>query len=175
MANRLVDLWRTRRSIYGVDELHAAARRAGIDIGGDQVARLMRIAGIAGVTRGKRKTVTTKGDPAAARHPDLRKRQWDTPVRPEQWWVADFTYVWTLVGFVSVSFVTDVFCRRIVGWRVTSTKTTPLVLSALEQASFCRRRTNVAFTAAGTVFHCDYAELGIKPRNRVLTCSGGAF
>jgi len=125
MANRLVDLWRTNRSIYGVDKLHAAARRAGIDIGRDQVARLMRIAGIAGVTRGKHKTVTTKGDPAAARHPDLCKRQWDTPVRPDQWWVADFTYVWTLVGFVYVSFVTDVFSRRILGWRVTSTKTTP--------------------------------------------------
>jgi putative transposase len=155
MANRLVDLWRANRSLYGVDKLHAAARRAGIDIGRDQVARLMRMAGIAGVTRGKHKTVTTKGDPAAARHPDLCKRQWDTPVRPDQWWVADFTYVWTLVGFVYVSFVTDVFSRRILGWRVTSTKTTPLVLSALEQALFCRRRTNVAFTATGMVFHSD--------------------
>jgi putative transposase len=155
LANRLVDLWRANRSLYGVDKLHAAARRAGIDIGRDQVARLMRIAGIAGVTRGKHKTVTTKSEPGADRHPDHCKRQWQVPVRPDQWWVADFTYVWTLAGFVYVSFVTDVFSRRILGWRVASAKTTPLVLSALEQALFTRRRTNVAFTASGMVFHSD--------------------
>jgi transposase InsO family protein len=155
LADRLVDLWRANRSVYGIDKLHAAARRAGIDIGRDQVGRLMRIAGVAGVTRGKHKTVTTKRDPAVIGHPDHCKRQWHVPDRPDQWWVADFTYVWTLAGFVYVSFVTDVFSRRILGWRVAATKTTPLVLSALEQALFTRRRTNVAFTATGMVFHSD--------------------
>lgn len=155
LANRLVDLWRANRSLYGVDKLHAAARRAGIDIGRDQVARLMGIAGIAGVTRGKHKTVTTQPDKKAPRHDDHCNRQWHTPVRPDTWWVADFTYVWTLMGFVYVSFVTDVFSRRILGWRVSMSKTTPLVLSALEQALFTRRRANVAFTATGMVFHSD--------------------
>ncbi len=90
MANRLADLWRANRSLYGVEKLHAAARRGGIDIGRDQVARLMGIAGICGVNRGKHKTVTTRRDKTAGRHPDHCNRQWDTPSRPDQWWVADF-------------------------------------------------------------------------------------
>jgi hypothetical protein len=73
--------------------------------------------------------------------------------------VADFTYVWTLAGFVYVSFVTDVYSRRILGWRVTTTKTTPLVLSALEQAIFTRRRLSTdggfEFTSTGLVHHSD--------------------
>ena len=154
-ANRLLDLWRANRAVYGVDKLHAAARRAGMDIGRDQTARLMSIVGIRGVIRGKHKTVTTRSDHSASRHPDHCNRAWDTPTRPDQWWVADFTYVWTLAGFVYVSFVTDVFSRRILGWRVSASKATPLVLAALEQALFTRRRTNMRFTSTGLVFHSD--------------------
>ena len=65
------------------------------------------------------------------------------------------TYVWTLAGFVYTSFVTDVFSRRILGWRVSASKTTPLVMSPLEQALFTRRRHDVGFTATGLVFHSD--------------------
>ncbi len=71
------------------------------------------------------------------------------------WRVNRCVYVWTLVGFVYVSFVTDVYSRRILGWRVSSSKTTPLVLSALDQALFARRRGDVAFTSTGMVFHSD--------------------
>lgn len=77
------------------------------------------------------------------------------PSRPDEWWVADFTYCWTLAGFVYVSFVTDVYSRRILGWRVATTKTTPLVTSALQQALFTRRRTDARFTSTGLVFHSD--------------------
>jgi transposase InsO family protein len=56
-----------------------------------------------------------------------------------------------LAGFVYVSFVTDVYSRRILGWRVSCSRTTPLVSSALEQALFTRRRGNAAFTATGLV------------------------
>jgi putative transposase len=155
MANRCVDVWRANRGVYGADKLATAMRKAGYDVGRDQVARLMRIAGIEGVTRGKHHTVTTRRDPAAGRHPDLINRAWTTPTRPDQWWVADFTYVWTLAGFVYVSFVTDVYSRRILGWRVAATKTTPLVMSALEQALFTRRRHDARFSSAGLVFHSD--------------------
>ncbi|GLY33887.1 hypothetical protein Kisp02_72520 [Kineosporia sp. NBRC 101731] len=119
------------------------------------MARLMRMAGIDGIRRGKHQTVTTQRDEKAPRHPDLVDRRWDAPTAPDQGWVADFTYVWTLAGFVYVSFVTDVFSRRILGWRVSTTKTTPLVLSALEQALFTRRRANTRFTATGLVHHSD--------------------
>ncbi len=155
LANRLVDLWRANRSVYGVKKLHAAAKRAGIRIGRDQVARLMRIAGIGGVTRGNHTTITTQRDTCTTRRPDRCNRKWNTPMRPDEWWVADFTSVWTLAGFVYVSFVTDVFSRRILGWRVSAAKTTPLVLSALEQALFTRRRNDTRLGATGPVFHSD--------------------
>ena len=78
----------------------------------------MRIAGITGAVRGRHHTATTTPAPSAVRHPDLVDRAWATPTRPDQWWVADFTYVWTLAGFCYVAFVIDVFSRRILGWRV---------------------------------------------------------
>jgi putative transposase len=116
----------------------------------------MRMAGLVGAVRGKHSTITTRrAATMVERHPDLVKRAWTAPTRPDQWWVADFTYVWTLAGFVYVSFVTDVYSRRILGWRVSTSKTTPLVTSALEQALFTRRRGNAAFTAAGLLHHSD--------------------
>lgn len=155
LANAVLDLWRANRSVYGADKLATAVRKAGYDVGRDQVARLMRILGIEGVRRGRHTTVTTRRDPTAARHPDLIGRAWDTPTRPDLWWVADFTYIWTLEGFVYTSFVTDVFSRRILGWRVSASKATPLVISALEQALFTRRRHDARFTSKGLVHHSD--------------------
>jgi putative transposase len=154
-ANAALEVWRANRSLYGADKLATAMRKAGRDLGRDQVARLMGVVGIEGVRRGKHQTITTRRDPGAARHPDLINRAWHTPTRPDQWWVADFTYVWTLAGFVYTSFVTDVCSRRILGWRVSAAKTTPLVMSALEQALFTRRRADARFTADGLVFHSD--------------------
>jgi transposase InsO family protein len=120
----------------------------------------MRIAGITGVVRGHHTTTTTTRDPSAARHPDQCDRAWDTPTRPDQWWVADFTYVWTLAGFCYVALLTDVFSRRILGWRVSTSKATPLVLSVLEQALFVRRRGDAQFTATGVVHHSDAGSQG---------------
>lgn len=154
-ANRLFDLWVANRRLYGRRKLWKTAKRAGIDIGRDRCERLMKLAGIDGVRRGKRRTRTTDSDRSAPRHPDLIGRRWDLPMRPDQWWVADFTYVWTTAGFCYVSFITDVYSRRILGWRVSTSKATPLVLSALEQALFSRRRTNVEFTATGLLHHSD--------------------
>jgi transposase InsO family protein len=154
-ANALLDTWSANRGLYGAEKLWVAALDGGLQIGRDQVARLMKILGICGVRRGKHKTLTTVSDPKAPRHPDLIGRDWKAPLRPDQWWLADFTYVWTLAGFVYVSFVTDCYSRRILGWRVSTTKTTALVLSALEQALFTRRRHNARFTSTGLVHHSD--------------------
>jgi putative transposase len=155
LANQLLDIWTANRRLYGAEKLWTASLDGGLSVGRDQVARLMKLLGIEGVRRGRHRTITTRRDPKAARHPDLIKRDWGGPTRPDQWWVADFTYVWTLAGFVYVSFVTDVFSRRILGWRVSSSKTTALVLSALEQALFTRRRHNSRFTSTGLVHHSD--------------------
>ena len=166
LANRLLGIWRANRRLYGAEKLWIAAADGGIHVGRDQVARLMRILGIQGVRRGRHRTTTTVRDPKAPRHPDLIKRDWGAPTRPDQWWVADFTYVWTLVGFVYVSFVTDVFSRRILGWRVCTTKTTALVLSALEQALFTRRRHNITFGSLRPGSYTTQTRAASTPRSR---------
>ena len=100
--------------------------------------------------RGRAFTVTTVADSAAARPPDLVARQF-MAVRPNQLWVADLTYVATWRGFVYVAFVIDVFSRRIVGWRVSSSLRSDLALDALEQALYARP----GVAAAPLVHHSD--------------------
>ena len=153
-ANELFDLWAANWRVYGARKLHQLTARAGASLGRDQVARLMRITGITGAIRGRTPTTTVRND-KAPRHPDLVKRAWHAPVRPDQLWVADFTYVRTIPGFCYVSFITDVFSRRILGWTVATNKETPLVTTALEQALAVRRRTNWAFTPDGLIHHSD--------------------
>ena len=155
LVNAVVDLWRRNNELYGIRKMWHAMRRAGYSVGRDQVGRLMRIAGVQGVRRGDHRTVTTTRAQGAPRHPDLLKRGWGTPTKPDTWWVADFTYVWTLTGFVYVSFLTDVYSRRILGWRVMATKQTELVTSAVAQALAIRRRQNSQFTTTGLVHHSD--------------------
>ena len=98
--------------------------------------------GVRGAVRGRAWKITTQAEPAATRPTDLVVRQF-TATRPNQLWVADFTYVATWRGFVYVAFVIDVFARRIVGWRVSSSLATDFVLDALEQAIYDRRGAGV--------------------------------
>lgn len=128
LVNALVILHEQNWGVYGVRKLWHAARRAGLDVGRDQVARMMRIAGISGAVRGRHRTTTTRRQNAAPRHPDLVNRGWRTPQDLDEVWVADFSYVWTLTGFVYVAFVVDVFAQRIVGWHAAVDKRTDLVL-----------------------------------------------
>src|SRR4051812_26041376 len=90
LANELRSLWQDNWGVYGARKLWHAARRAGHDVGRDQVARLMRIGGIIGAIRGKHRTVTTRRDETAPRHPDLVKRGWHAPTEFDELWVADF-------------------------------------------------------------------------------------
>ena len=135
----LVQLWKDNYCVYGAHKLWKTARRAGHDVGRDQVARLMRAAGIEGVRRGKR-VRTTKPDPGAGRHPDLVKRNFTATV-PDQLWVTDLTYVPTWAGVAYVCFITDAFSRIIVGWRVASNMRTTMVLDAIEMARWSRGNT----------------------------------
>ncbi|MHA0289930.1 IS3 family transposase [Mycobacterium sp. C3-094] len=132
----LRQLWTDNYCVYGARKLWKTARRAGHDVGRDQVARLMRAAGIEGVRRGKR-VRTTKPDPAAARHPDLVKRKF-TATAPNQLWVTDLTFVPTWAGVAYVCFIVDAYSRMIVGWRVASHMRTSMVLDALEMARWSR-------------------------------------
>ncbi len=98
----------------------------------------MKRLGLKGVRRGAKRR-TTIGDAAQQRPLDLVNRQF-TATRPNQLWVADITFVATWSGFVYVAFVIDVFARYIVGWRVSRSLQTDLVLDALEQALWARKR-----------------------------------
>ncbi len=155
LANALVTLWGENWGVYGAGKLWKAAGHAGLEVGRDQVARLMGLAGIHGVVRGRHGTTTTRRDASAPRHPDLVARGWDTPEAVDELWVADFSYVWTLAGFVYVAFVVDVYSRRILGWRVSGSMRTQLVLDAFRQALHTRHRGDSVWTSQGLVHHSD--------------------
>ena len=123
-------------SVYGVRKMHDAMRRAGIEIGRDHLARLMRGLGLAGVRRGKAKR-TTIADSAAARPGDLVRRRF-TADKPNQLWVCDMTYIRTWVGFAYLALVIDVYSRRLVGWALATHMRTDLPLEALEMAIWAR-------------------------------------
>ncbi|WP_249043270.1 IS3 family transposase, partial [Georgenia thermotolerans] len=155
LVNALVALHRANWGVYGVRKLHHAARRAGLQVGRDQVGRLMGVAGLVGAVRGRHRTRTTRRSAEAPRHPDLVRRGWHTPAAPDELWVADFSYVWTLSGFVYVALVVDVFSRRILGWRVTTSKETFLVTDALRQAIDVRHRGGARWERGKLVHHSD--------------------
>ncbi|HCH7037280.1 TPA: IS3 family transposase [Escherichia coli] len=131
--------------VYGVRKVWRQLLREGIRVARCTVARLMAVMGLAGVLRGKKVRTTISRKAVAAG--DRVNRQC-VAERPDQLWVADFTYVSTWRGFVYVAFIIDVFAGYIVGWRVSSSMETTFVLDALEQALWARR-------PSGTVHHSD--------------------
>ena len=121
---------------YGTRKVWHQLRQEGFDIGKSRVERFMKNQGIQGVVRGKR-VITTNPDKALPCPLDKVDRQFKAPC-PNRLWVSDFTYVPTWSGMVYVAFVIDVFARRIVGWKVSTSMTTSFVLHALNQA-ICQR------------------------------------
>lgn len=136
VGERLQVLWEGNYRVYGARKLWKAAGRAGIEVGRDQVARLMRARGIEGARRTKR-VRTTRADPVAARHPDLVRRDF-TAAAPNQLWVTDLTYVPTWAGIAYVCFIIDAYSRMVVGWRVAGHMRTGMVLDAIEMARWSR-------------------------------------
>jgi len=124
------------RGRYGARKVWHQLRREGRDIARCTVERLMKVMGLQGIVRGK-KVVTTNPD-AAQPCPDDKVNRVFVADMPNQLWVSDFTYVSTWQGMVYVAFVIDVFARKIVGWRVSTSMTTGFVLDALNQA-ICQR------------------------------------
>jgi putative transposase len=118
---------------YGYRRMWKALRRAGEQVGRGRVQRLMRQAGIQGAKRRGRPWRTTTSDPHAQRRPDLVRRDF-TADRPDELYVADFTYLRCWEGVVFFAFVIDVFSRRIVGWQFAAHMRTTLVLDALRMA-----------------------------------------
>ncbi|MGK8720701.1 IS3 family transposase [Pseudomonas aeruginosa] len=163
-------VWEKNMKVYGADKVWRQLHREEYAVARCTVERLMRRMGIQGARRGK--TVrTTVADTAAPCPLDHVNRQFKAD-RPNQLWVSDFTYVSTWQGWLYVAFVIDVFARRIVGWRVSSSMHTDFVLDALEQALYDRQPQQTG----GLVHHSDrgsqyvsiryterLAEAGIEP------------
>jgi len=155
-------------SVYGARKVWLQLGREEVTAARCTVERLMRQMGLQGVVRGRRCRTTISGDNALLPG-DLVKREFKAD-RPNQLWVADFTYVATWSGFVYAAFVIDVFARRIIGWRVARSMRTELVLDALEQAIWSR------CPPKGVIHHSDHGsqylairyserltEIGIEP------------
>ncbi|MFD2072670.1 IS3 family transposase [Azotobacter chroococcum] len=162
-------VWDENFQVYGARKLWRQLRREGFEVARCTVERLMRRLGLQGVVRGKtpRTTVSDRATPCPRDHVN---RQFQAS-RPNALWVSDFTYVSTWQGFVYVAFVIDVFARRIVGWKVSSSARTDFVLDALEQALYARQPVQ-----GGLIHHSDrgvqyvsiryterLAEAGIEP------------
>ena len=130
-------VWQANMRVYGADKVWKQMNREGLSIARCTVERLMKRLGLRGVRRGK-VVRTTLSDMKAPCPLDRVNRQFKAE-RPNQLWVSDFTYVSTWQGWLYVAFVIDVYARRIVGWRVSTSMHTEFVLDALEQALYARQ------------------------------------
>ena len=159
--------------VYGARKIWLVLNREGTPVARCTVERLMREMGLRGARRGKR-VRTTVPAAAGARPADLVRRQF-SPAAPDRLWVADFTYVPAWTGMVYVAFVIDAYSRRILGWRAARSMTTALVLDALEQALWMRRRDG-ASDLAGLIHHTDagsqYTSIAFTERLAAAGASG---
>ena len=133
------------RGTYGAPRVHVELAANGVQVGKNRVARLMRDAGVAGVSR-RKFAVTTVRD-GGRQAPDLVDRTF-TADAPNVLWVADITYIPTWAGFLYLAVVLDVFSRRIIGWSMSMTLHTKVVLDALSMALAMRR-------PRGVIHHSD--------------------
>ena len=163
-------VWDANMRVYGADKVWRQLAREGTPVARCTVERLMRRQGLRGVRRGK-VVRTTTSDSRAPCPLDRVHRQFCAE-RPNQLWVSDFTYVSTWQGWLYVAFVIDVYARRIVGWRVSSSMHTDFVLDALEQALYDRQperdRSLIHHSDRGSQYVCikyseRLAEAGIEP------------
>jgi putative transposase len=159
-------VWDDNFQVYGARKVWRQLNREQMPVARCTVERLMRSLGLQGAVRG-RKCRTTIADDSAQRPLDHVNRQfWAT--RPNELWVADFTYVATWSGFVYVAFVIDVFARRIIGWRVARSMHAELVLDALEQAIWSRSGVE------GVVHHSDRGSQYLSIRYSERLAEAGA-
>ena len=149
LLKRIRTIHAISRETYGAPRIHAELRAEGQRISRKRVARLMRQAGLEGVSR-RKGTRTTQRDKQARPAPDLVDRHF-TAAAPNRLWVADLTYVKTHRGWVYVAFVVDACSRFVVGWQASRSLRTDLALDALEMALWTRR----AVPLAGLIHHSD--------------------
>lgn len=145
LVERIGAIHAASHGTYGAPRIHAELAAGGVHVGRKRIARLMRAAGLVGVSR-RRFVVTTQGD-GARQAPDLVDRSFVADA-PNLLWVADITYIPTWSGFLYLAIVLDVFSRRIVGWSMSTTLHTDVVLAALNMALGLRK-------PKGVIHHSD--------------------
>jgi putative transposase len=132
LTERIVTFHDRSGGTYGAPRVHADLAEAGVSVGRKRVERLMRAAGIAGVSR-RRFARTTIRDERVRPAADLVDRDF-TAEKPDALWVADITYVATWTGFLYLAVVLDAFSRKIVGWAMAGDLRAQLVVDALNMA-----------------------------------------
>lgn len=168
LSERIRDIHAQSDATYGMPRIRAELAEQGTSVGGKRIARLMRRAGLRGVSRRRGYVVTTQRDDKQRPAPDLVKREFKADAA-NLLWVADMTYVPTWAGFIYLAIVLDVWSRRVVGWSIGERMTADLVLAALNMALQQRR-------PAGVVHHSDQGsqytslafgnrctEMGVRP------------
>jgi putative transposase len=162
LLERIREIHRTSRETYGTPRIHAELTSQGHTVSRKRIARLMRGAGLAGISR-RKGTRTTVRDARARAAADLVERNF-TAEAPDQLWVADITYIPTWAGFLYLAVVLDVFSRRVIGWSMANHLRTRLVLDALDMALWQRR-------PDGVIHHSDqgsqYTSIAFGNRCRV--------
>jgi putative transposase len=149
------------RGTYGVPRIYAELAENDVHVGRKRIARLMRAAGLAGVSR-RKGTITTRRDRDACPAPDLVERNF-TATAKDQLWVADITYIPTWAGFLYLAIVLDAWSRRVIGWAMATHLRADLVLAALNMAVTQRRPTNVVHHSDQG---CQYTSLAFGQRCR---------
>ena len=161
LGRRIVEIHAASRGTYGVPRIHAELAADGVAVGRKRVSRLMRRAGIEGISR-RGRAWTTRRDRDARPAPDLVERDFGAP-GADQLWVADIPYVPTWAGFLYLAVVVDAWSRRVVGWAMANHLRTELVLDALNMALGQRR-------ATGVIHHsdqgCQYTSIAFGLRCR---------
>lgn len=148
LTSRITEIHERSRGTYGYPRVHAELQALGVSCSRKRVARLMRKAGIRGCLRGRKRRTTTRHNKHTTLAPDLVGRNF-TATSPDRLWTADITYVRTQEGFLYLSFILDVYSRRVVGWSMSDSLRTELVANALEMALWRRR------PSSGLVHHSD--------------------
>jgi putative transposase len=152
---------------YGAPRIHADLAEAGVHVGRKRVERLMRAAGITGVSR-RRFARTTIRDERIRPAADLVDRDF-TAEKPDRLWVADITYIATWTGFLYLAVVLDACSRKIVGWAMAGDLRAQLVLDALNMAIGQRRPRDVIYHSdqgsqyTSVAFGLRCKEAGVRP------------
>lgn len=151
LGRRIEQIHAENYGVYGARKIHKELQRQDMEIARCTVERLMRAAGLRGISRAKgprtKRPAAETGRPA-----DLVERRFQATA-PNRLWVADITYVRTFAGWVHAAFVIDVFSRRVVGWQVSTNLYTELALDALEMGIWSRERAGADL--GGLVHHSD--------------------